>query len=117
VYYIILYTPVTLETLFALFFLGDSRFAFLDENHSFFSYYQHKVDVYEKLEAPALVPSVASGGSTSGKTEVDESSQDMNVMATAGEDSHDSSDKSSDDSRHENCKPRPKPGKHALGVS
>jgi hypothetical protein len=49
--------------------------------------------------------------------EVDESSQDTNVMAAAGEDSHYSSDKSSDDSRHENCKPRPKPGKHVLYVS
>lgn len=88
---------------------GDSRFAFLDVNHPFFSYYQHKVSVYEKLEAPAVVPSVASGGSTSGKMEVDDSSQDTNLMAAASEDSHDSSDKSSDDSQHENCKPRPKP--------
>lgn len=111
-----MYLPVILETLFAS-ISGDSRFAFLDVNHPFFSYYQHKVDVYEKLEAPAVVPSVASGGSTSGKMEVDESSQDTNVMAAAGEDSHDSSDKSSDDSRHENCKPRPKPGKHVLYVS
>jgi hypothetical protein len=86
-------------------------------NHPFFSYYQHKVSVYEKLEAPAVVPSVASGGSTSGKMEVDDSSQDTNLMAAASEDSHDSSDKSSDDSQHENCKPRPKPGKHSLDVS
>jgi hypothetical protein len=69
------------------------------------------VDVYEKLEVPAVAHSVASGGSTSGRMEVDDSSPDMNVAAGAGEDSHDSSDKSSDGSRHENCKQRPKPGK------
>lgn len=74
------------------------------------------MDVYEKLEAPAVVPSVASCGSTTEKLEVDDSSQDMNVMACAGEDSRDSSYKSSDDSRHDNCKPRLKPGKHLLDI-
>jgi hypothetical protein len=91
---------------------GDSRFSFLDVNHPYFSYYQHKVSVYEKLEGPAVASAVPSVGSTSGRMEVDDSSQDMNVTAAAaGEDSHDSSDKSSDGSTHENCKQKPKPGK------
>ncbi|PNF25637.1 hypothetical protein B7P43_G00642 [Cryptotermes secundus] len=88
---------------------GDSRFAFLDVNHPFFQYYQHKLGVYEKLEVPAVCSSVASVGSASGRMEVDDSSQDMNLMAGAGEDSRDSSDKSSDGSRQENCKQRSKP--------
>jgi hypothetical protein len=92
------------------FLLGDCRFAFLDVNHLFFPYYQHKVGVYEKLEVPAVASSVAPVSNTSGRMEVDESSQDMNVAAGAGEDSRDSSDKSSDGSRYENCKPRLKPG-------
>jgi hypothetical protein len=107
-----------LETLIALFFLffsGDSRFAFLDVNHPFFPYYQHKLGVYEKLEVPAVPTLVASVGGSSGRMEVDDSSQDMNVVAGAGEDSQDSSDKSSDGSRHENCKQRPKPGEAFTG--
>lgn len=100
-----------LGTLVAWLFSGDSRFSFLDVNHPFFLYYQHKVGIYEKLEVPAVAPSVASVGSTSARMEVDDSSQDINVTAGAGEDSHDSSDKSSDGSRHDNCNQRPKPGK------
>jgi hypothetical protein len=112
--YIFCFCSELLETLVAWFFSGDSRFSFLDVNHPFFPYYQHKVGVYEKLEVPAVAPSVASVasvGSTSGRMEVDDSSQDMNVTGGVGEDSRDSSDKSSDGSRHENCKQRPKPGK------
>jgi hypothetical protein len=93
-----------------LVFSGDSRFAFLDVSHPFFQYYQHKLGVYEKLEVPAVTSSAASVGSASGRMEVADSSQDMNVMAGAGEDSQDSSDKSSDGSKHENSKQRPKPG-------
>jgi hypothetical protein len=104
-----------LETVNELFFSGDSRFAFLDVNHPFFPYYQHKLGVYEKLEVPSVATSVASVCSTSGGMEVDDSSQDMNVMTGAGEDSRDSSDKSSDGSRHENSKQRPKPGEEFTG--
>jgi hypothetical protein len=105
------------ETVTALFFSGDSRFAFLDVSHPFFPYYQHKLSVYEKLEVPAAATtSVALVGSTSGRMEMDDSSQDVNVMAGAGEDSRDSSDKSSDGSQHENCKQRPKPGEDSLAI-
>ncbi|KAJ4445452.1 hypothetical protein ANN_07258 [Periplaneta americana] len=81
---------------------GDCRFAFLDVTHPFFSYYQHKVGLYEKLEAPA-------GAAPVGRVEADESSQDMSLMAGGGEDSRDGSDRSSDGSKHEASKPRPKP--------
>ncbi|PSN33758.1 hypothetical protein C0J52_21672 [Blattella germanica] len=86
---------------------GDSRFAFLDVNHPFFPYYQHKVGLYEKLEAPPVAPVPAS--TTSGRIDGDDSSQDMSVMAGGGEDSRDGSDRSSDGSKNETNKPRPKP--------
>lgn len=85
---------------------GDSRFSFLDANHAYFSYYQHKVGMYEKLEAPAKpVPA----NNMSGRMDVDDSSQDMSVAAgVAGDDSRDGSERSSDGSKNE-TKPRPKP--------
>ena len=97
-------------SLVVLFFIsGDSRFSFLDVNHAYFAYYQHKVGLYEKLEAS---PAVAANTSNNvgGKIDVDDSSQDMSLTAGVGEDSHDGSERSSDGSKNETSKPRPKPG-------
>ncbi|KAJ9589623.1 hypothetical protein L9F63_017208, partial [Diploptera punctata] len=81
---------------------GDSRFSFLDANHAYFAYYQHKVGLYEKLEAPVIAAVPAN------KMDVDDSSQDLSLTPGAGEDSHDGSEKSSDGSRND-AKLRPKP--------